>query len=468
MSSFALAVRTALVFAVISPAVSPAQAPPDSTATTEPTSYWGPFPARADSVMARPDTVTRDAWEYPVEAIWWIVRAPFEIVRSGMKVSTVWLDESGTFERLKQLLSPIDLPYGFVFGGSTGRLSGVAGSLGFYHDAFLVEGGRFRVGSVLSTVSNRRVSGGFILPTTHGGAVEVGGGYRVRTRARFFGLGPSSAESDESFFTRELGWAGVGYRQSLGGFDSQVEFDVLWSSIASRRPNLDELDEVALPDRFEGRLPVGYGDESQGLSYDLGLVRNTTQQDGRPRGGGMQMLRASWFVPNDDAESDFIHYRGEVQQFFDLWWDRSIAVRGVWSYLDSDGEPINFQRLMTNDDPDLFRGYEDFRWRDRGLTAVSVEYRYPVWDYRDPGALTLDAYGFYDGGQVFDDRREIALRDLAHSYGFGFRLSVNGRFSGRVEVGFSDEDTVFRLRGDQMFQFGKDGLYHGRDPIPTR
>lgn len=455
----------ALVMIMTFVATASASAPSASDSTA--VSYWGPIPARADSVTAPDASLTRDAWEVPVDAVWWTVRLPFEIARSGMKVTTVWLDESGTFARIKHLLSPLDLPYGFVLGGSAGRLSGFTGSLGFFHDAFLTEEGRFRVTTSLSSVRNRRISGGVVLPTSEGSALEFGGGYRVRTRARFFGIGPGALESDESYFTRELGWGGVGYRQALGVLDTQIEADVLYSSVASRGPRQDD-DDIALSDRFAGRLPVGYADESRGMSYDLGLVRDTTRQDGRPRGGGLQILRASWFVPTDDAEADFVHYRGEFQQFFDLWWDRSIAVRGLVSYIDSDDEPVHFQRLLTNDDPDLLRGYEDFRWRDRGMTALSVEYRWPIWDYRDPGLLTADAYTFYDAGQVYGNRREIALEELAHSYGFGFRLSIFGRFGGRIELGFSDEDTVLRIRGDQMFQFGKDGLYHGRDPIPTR
>jgi len=461
--------RCALVCLVVAiglllPGSAAAEAPADSTRI----SYWGPFPERADSVMARGGTIERDAWEYPVDALWWIVRMPFEILRGGLRVTTVWLDESGTLERILDFIAPLDLPYGFVFGGAIGRLSGVAGTVGFFHDDFLVDGGRFRATSTVTSTSSRRIAGGLVLPAARGGSIEVGGGYRVRTRARYFGLGPGAPESGESYFTRELGWAGLGYRQSLGAFDTRLEADVLWSSVTSRQPDLDDFDGVALSDRFEGDLPAGYGRESQGLNYDIGLVRDTTVQEGRPRAGSLQVLRASWYVPEDDAEADYVQYRAEYQQFFDLWWDRSLAVRSFWSYMDSDDEAIHFQRLMTNDDPDLLRGFEDFRWRDRGMTALSLEYRWPVWDYRDPGAVTLDAYTFYDGGQVFGNRREIALEELAHSYGFGFRLSVYERFYFRVEAGFSEEDTVLRLRGDQMFQFGKDGLYHGRDPIPVR
>jgi hypothetical protein len=43
-----------------------------------------------------------------------------------------------------------------------------------------------------------------------------------------------------------------------------------------------------------------------------------------------------------------------------------------------------------------------------------------------------------------------------------------GGFLARLEVGASNEETILRFRTDQVFQFSKGNLFHGRNPIPER
>jgi len=60
------------------------------------------------------------------------------------------------------------------------------------------------------------------------------------------------------------------------------------------------------------------------------------------------------------------------------------------------------------------------------------------------------------------------MANLRWSWGVGLRLIDNARsFSGRLEVGFSEEGTQFRLKGSQNFQFAKGGLFNGVVPVPT-
>jgi hypothetical protein len=103
------------------------------------------------------------------------------------------------------------------------------------------------------------------------------------------------------------------------------------------------------------------------------------------------------------------------------------------------------------------------------MAAVTVEYRWPIWAEKRADGLGLDAYLLADLGQVFGDLDEIALDDLTTSFGGGARLlSVTGGFLGRLENARSREESVVRLRADQVFQFARNGLYHGRNPIPSR
>jgi outer membrane protein assembly factor BamA len=430
-------------------------------------SYWGEIPAQADSISQQFDDPPLETWEYPVEGVWLVAQAPFQIVRLGYKATVEFLEDSGILGRISRLLAPVDLPFGFSLSGVAGRLSGSGGSVTFHHDDLGGTGTRLRAKAAVATRDNQQFALGMMVPTAINSYLERGGGCRRRGTARYCGSGPNSSDGRASFYTQESAWVGASYRQSLGQPGLALELEALYSTMDARDPNeVEERNKV--DDECVDELPNGYRSRSDGGGLGLKLMRDTTVENGRPNQGGLQRLKATAFLSADPAQADFVVYRAEAQQFFRLWRDRSFAVRGFVSWIEADDGSLHFQRLTTNDDPDLLRGYEDFRFRDQGMTALSLEYRYPIWDYRDPGQRTLDAYLFYDGGQVFGDRREIAEETLTHSYGFGFRLSANGGFQGRLEFGWSEEDVVVRLHSDQPFQYAKQGLFHGRVPIPAR
>jgi hemolysin activation/secretion protein len=140
---------------------------------------------------------------------------------------------------------------------------------------------------------------------------------------------------------------------------------------------------------------------------------------------------------------------------------------GSWSQ-PIGGSSIPFQRLATNDDPDLLRGYPDLRFRDRGLVVITGEYRWPIWASVRAAGAGVDAYLLADAGQVFRDRRNLLLPRFTTSYGGGLRIITGSGFAGRVELAWSDEGMQARLGSDQVFQFSRGGLYHGRNPIPLR
>jgi hypothetical protein len=46
---------------------------------------------------------------------------------------------------------------------------------------------------------------------------------------------------------------------------------------------------------------------------------------------------------------------------------------------------------------------------------------------------------------------------------------VNGEsYAGRLEFAWCDEGWKLRLKGDQLLQFGKSGVEHGRDSVALR
>ena len=443
-----------------------------------PRGAWGAFPAEADSVSAALADRGRPAWETALLVPYRIASAPVYLVTTGLTGTAVLLNESRAVREITRFFGGFGGPAGtrispnFVAGGLLGYGGGLSVTYPFagYGQSGLGRhrGNKFKLRWQSTSNESHKFTVGWCIRAGERDELQLGVGYRVRPNARYFGLGPATRERDESFFLQELSWAGLSWDRGLGS-GLVLESYGLISAIGHRGPAVDE--DPPLEERFAAALPPGYGARSDGLTFGLALTHDDTPQTGRPESGGVRRLQGSYFTGLDDADVSFWKWRAEVQQFVPLWLGRRhLALRGFIGRIEARGDdPVPFQRLLTNDEPDLMRGYEDYRWRDEGMAVLTAEYRWPIWNMNDPHGTGLDAYLFTDLGQVFGEFEELSFAHLTESYGGGLRvIDWGGGFTARLEVAWSDEDTVLRLRGDQLFQFTKGGLYHGRDPVPFR
>ncbi len=443
---------------------------PPSAARAE--SYWGPIPGAADSADSAGSAralyrdTPRSVWE---GIVYWPVRIagePLVLLADGVGEAVEFLDEKKVIDRVGRWLGPRRGPFGVVIRVEAGGLGGFGGGLGIEHDAFFGQGNLFRLSGSTSVNGDHRATLGLRFPSASGDHLELGAGYRLRGNARYFGFGPETEARDESFYRRELFWAGAGARGKFGR-RVFVEGDLLYSSAGAGEPRDDT---PSISTVFAGELPYGFGFHSYGVSLGLQLAHVDERETGRSTRGGSRRVRVEYFRSTDKHPFDMWSYRAELQHFLTLWHPyRVLALRGHGSWLDPvGGDPIPYQRLLTNDTPDALRGYQSFRFRDRGFVALDAEYRFPVWTNKTPAESGLDLYPLADWGQVFGDADQISVRNMTFSYGLGLRLESARGFVARVEWARSEEETTFRLRGDQLFQFGKLGLLHGRDPIPAR
>ena len=444
-----------------------AQSAPATAADDARESYWGPVPAPSDSTAAAFGQTPRPAWEYPLLIPYRIAGIPFLAVHYTGKAIYDGLQTSGLAYQIGKLLGPRPLVYGFFFNMRAGGLTGLGGGITIFHNEFLGEDNRLRLKTLNTSRGEQRYTLGIFIAEGRGWEWEVGGGYRLRRNARFFGLGPRSSEKDKAYYSQETSWGGLHARRSLG-FGLRLEASALYSGAGARRPSGDE--DPAIPDLLEPQIrPFGYGSLSEGFTFGMALEHNTTSETGRPDSGGFERFRATYFDAASAGEGNFWSFRANAERYLPLWFvERGLAVRGYINWLKPDDGDIAFQRLLTNDEPDLFRGYRDFRWRDRGITALSAEYRWPLWANRNLAEGGLDAYLFSDVGQVFHEIEDIALRDYTVSYGGGVRLVGRDGFAGRIEVGVSKEEVVFRISSEQIFQHARGGLFNGRDQVALR
>jgi len=445
---------------------SAASAAPGAPAATSP-SYWGSAsPAPEDTALARFRNPSRPLWE---SAIYWPVRIasfPLALAARGIGSGVEALDDSKVIYRAGKLLAPRRGPFGVLLDFRAGGISGFGGGFTAEHGAFLGKGNLFRLRAETTTRSDHRLNLGIHVPSARDGGTELGLGYRARSYARYFGVGPETTEDAESFYWQESAWAGLSHRIGLGS-GVHVQGDLLYSTIAAGAPGTDEHPSIETEYAFS--LPPGYGYHSFGWTFGAQISHENGLGPGRPTHGGLRRLRVSRFVGTSKDEAEFSSFRGEAQQYLTLFYPyRVLALRGFASWIESSEGGVPFQRLLSNDDPDLLRGYEDFRFRDLGMAVLSAEYRWPLWTNERPEGSGVDLYLLSDVGQVFHDTEDLGGGNLTVSYGGGLRLESTSGFRARLELAWSEEQMVFRLRADQIFQFMKGSLYFGRDPVPDR
>jgi hypothetical protein len=302
--------------------------------------------------------------------------------------------------------------------------------------------------------------------TPDGAELEIGGGYRLRANQHFYGLGATSEEDDEAIYLEETTHGGASVRRNLGGGFS-AKGAALWSAVGARGSWRDH--DPRLSEVFADRLPSGFRERSEGVTVALELEHDDAPEVMRPESGGVRRALIANFRDTAGDDLRFWTWRAELQQFVPLWFSkRALALRAFATKIEPEGDSaVPFQRLFTNDEPDLLRGYSDHRFRDLGIAAVTAEYRWPIWAIESSRGTGVDAYLFTDVGQVFDEVGAIG-DDLATSWGGGLRLGSFQGYVGRIEIAHGDEGNQLRLRFDQVFQYDKGGFLRGRHPVPDR
>lgn len=406
-------------------------------------------------------------WERSLMVPYSAASLPIRGVAAGLGAGVVYLDDHQVIDRVARLVAPRRVQFAVVPSVTAGGLTGWGGGVTLLHNSFFDPSNHAKLRLQAASRGWKRATLGFSFGHAGFARNEIGLGYRVVPGAIFYGLGPRSDRHRKSLYTEDLSWATVGHTEHWGrGF--ALEARGMVSGVGARESDLS--DYPALDSTFASALPAGYGRRSDAVSTSIVLRHDTATESARPETGGVRRLSLARTDGFGADRNSFWTLRGDLEQFFRLWNSgQTVAVRGFLSASDPiGGSTIPFQRMMVNDDPDILRGYTDLRFRDRGMTALTLEYRWPAWADRTPKGMGIDAFLFGDTGQVFATREDLALERLTVSYGGGLRVIGAHGFVGRCEVGWSREGMKLRIRTDQLFQFARGGIYHGRNPIPLR
>lgn len=282
--------------------------------------------------------------------------------------------------------------------------------------------------------------------------LRAGGGYQKTLTRRFFGIGPSTQERQETSFTDETAFVDLGLSHSLGGRfqDVVLELGTLaeWHRLDRGRVGGEPSTEELFPLLFEEADRITLGWAGAGLRWD---TRDSQRNPYRGSAVGAAV------------DAALVQSNGDVGAIYTLFADHVVP---VWPIFHDGGtedeehpptDTLAFHaeaRLSSGELPffsrpslggnRLLRGYIAGRWRDDAAWAAAAEYRFwliprgfRIW--RHVRIERIGAAFFYEVGAVAEDGIGFFRERVRQSYGVSGRLSIERAAIFRFDLGFSEE-----------------------------
>jgi hypothetical protein len=286
--------------------------------------------------------------------------------------------------------------------------------------------------------------------------VGVGGGYRKTLTRRFFGIGPSTKESQETSFTDEIAFLDLGLSKSLEGWfedfvlDLGVRGEHHW--LGRGQVGGAGRTDIEFPRLFAEADPYGLGWLAAGIRWD------TRDSQRNPYRGTVLGARVDAALLQSDWNLGVI-YR--------LFGDQLIPVPGLFhdggdeeeEHPPTDTIAIHFESQLSSGDLPFFarptlggkrvlRGYIAGRWRDDAAWVAATEYRFwvlprgfKVWRHIRVERVGLAV--FYEVGGVGKDAFGLFHERVRKSYGVSGRFTLERAAIFRADFGFSEEGLNF-------------------------
>ncbi|MDY6868025.1 MAG: BamA/TamA family outer membrane protein [Chloroflexota bacterium] len=258
------------------------------------------------------------------------------------------------------------------------------------------------------------------------GEIDVNTNYSNDPIQSLYGGNKSDLDSKKIYAIENLGGS-IDYEYTVS---PKITFSLgsSYKRLIIDQGDLDDDDERPISEAMEGTTSL--------LSVGGSVSFDFTQGKPRIYQGPRFIVNMDWGQSLNNTDVNFLRYSVEYNQFLPvpvLPKTRRLAFKSQFKKmksLTSGGIPF-FEQPTLGSNQDL-RGFAGNRFRGDGSLLLTLEYRYPIWDFAD---IVL----FVDKGQVFDDYSDIRISDFHTDYGFGFHLISGGGFSFRAEFAFSKE-----------------------------
>ena len=306
--------------------------------------------------------------------------------------------------------------------------------------------------------------------------LELLGGNDARPRARFFGIGNSGdidvppptlpispvdqpfalnsryseartrAQADlRFFFTQQLSaTVGIGWLiQSFGGCAGCKSTDDL--------VEVNEGHSVDIEDVYDTTQLVGFREGLSNLtgtvsiSYDSRAPANDFIPKPTPSSGWRANVFGGRTVGFSNDPSELTRVGGDVTRVFNiLRGDRTLSIRAYYETVMGKVSEIPFVAYPQLGGNFVLRAEQIGRYRDRNVASISAEY---MWSLNQ----NLSSFVFIDGGRVWRDIHEIALKDTHLGGGFGIQAHTMKTFLLRMMIGYNGNQARLAFSIDPLY-----------------
>jgi len=373
----------------------------------------------AANIIASPKYAGADVQYFPVPAI---STSKNDGNEAGMIVPILKTDADG---ELKYLVAPMVVHNSIV---------GMRGSLNVFR---YEPGGRETrfIGSYTEEIE-RRLTFSYTDPAFSQGrySLSFGASFFKNATARFFGLGQTTSEAEETNYTAREGRVNWRFGVHLNEV-TQISIGQRFRQMSLLRGATD------LP--FTGEeFPTVDGVQGETLIFGN---RATFYYDTRdnlisPTDG---MAVTAYAEVNQNIRNGdhpfYSRYEIEIKKLFPSESKRAILIMRA-NLQATIGDQVPFFEQSSLGGQNNLRGYGVDRFIDKNLVALSIEERIHLVRTKIAGTTAdFEIAPFLDTGQVFNDYRDVTFRNYRMTPGVGFRGIVRPNVVGRVDYGYSRE-----------------------------
>lgn len=337
---------------------------------------------------------------------------PYELLK--LEKTLLWVEEHDPLQKIAPH-NGFFLEYGYT-GKPVG--SGVAFGGGWRHDLF-DRNARVVFEAGHSIRGYRMGRADFSMPYLADETFEVGleGAYREQPQEDFYGLGFESQRGDRvNFEYRAPDVQARAMVKPVRWFNAGVRFGRVAVSLGrgkdSRYPSIEE--------RFTDADAPGLDEQPDFTYVDLFTTLDTRDQPGNARAGSYAGLQWRRYNDLDLDQYNFDRIDLDAQQFLPIFdKKRVVAVRLQLSATTAeDGMEVPFYFMPTLGGGASLRSYSDYRYRDRNVLAMNVEYRWEAFS-------GLDMALFSDFGTVAPRFSGLEFARVRGAYGLGLRFNTS-------------------------------------------